>query len=82
MILTSEKGTSRDALKSMNMKMLSMTIKPLLCSAKKTQERNDIQDEIILLHISLAKKIQKIQMEVDRSFGQFFNGSIPWSPQI
>ena len=37
-----------------------------------------MRDEIICLHASLATKIEKIQMEVDKSIGQFFTGSIPW----
>ena len=49
---------------------------------KKTQEGTNMQDKIINLHASLAIKIEKIQMEVDKSLGQFFNGAISWPPTI
>ena len=41
-----------------------------------------MREEIIHLHASLAIKIEKIQMEVDKSLGQFFTGSIPWLPTL
>ena len=41
-----------------------------------------MRDQISFLHASLSMKIEKIQMEVDKSVGQFFTGSIPWSPTI
>ena len=41
-----------------------------------------MRDEIIHLHDSLATKIEKIQMEIHQSIGQFFTGSIPWSPTL
>ena len=42
----------------------------------------DLQEEIIHLHTSLAEKIEKIQLEVDKSLGQYFNRAIAWSPEI
>ena len=41
-----------------------------------------MRDEIIHLYAPLAIKIEKIQMEVDKSLGQFSTGSIPWSPTL
>ena len=38
-----------------------------------------MSNKIFRLHASLATKIEKIQMEVDKSIGQF-TGDIPWSP--
>ena len=49
---------------------------------EQTQEVNDVQDKVIRLIKFLAKKIHKIKMEVDKYLAQFFNGSVPWSPQI
>ena len=49
---------------------------------EQTREGNDMRDETIHLHKSLADKIHKIKIEVDRSLAQFFNFSVPWSPQI
>ena len=39
---------------------------------EQTSERNNMQDEIIHLHKSLAEKIHKIKMEVDKSLAQIF----------
>ena len=41
-----------------------------------------MHDEIIHLHASLATEIEKIQMEVEKSLGQFFSGAVPWSPTL
>lgn len=49
---------------------------------EETREGDDIRDKVIHIHKSVAEKIQKIKMEVDESFAQFFNSSAPWSPQI
>ena len=42
----------------------------------------DMRKEIIYLHASLATKIEKIQLEVDKTLGQFFTGSVLWSPTL
>ena len=39
-----------------------------------------MRDETIHLHTSLATKIEKIQIEVDRLLSQFFTGQAPWCP--
>ena len=39
-------------------------------------------NEIIHLHASLATKIEKIQLEVDKSLGHFFTGSVSWLPTL
>ena len=49
---------------------------------QKQREGEVVRDKIIFLHSSLASKIDKIQLEVDDSLGQFFTGSVPWSPTI
>ena len=54
----------------------------LVSFCKQSWNGIDLRDEIIYLHTSLASKIEKIQLEVDKSLGQFFTGAIPWSPQI
>ena len=54
----------------------------LVSFCEQTRNGIDLREEIIHLHTSLAKKIEKIQLEVDKSLGQYFNGAIPWSPQI
>ena len=40
----------------------------------------DMRDKIIHLHATLATKIEKIQIEVDKLLGQFFTRQVPWSP--
>ena len=47
-----------------------------------TCDGKDMRNEINHLHASLSKKIEKIQMDVDKSISQFFTGFIPWSPTI
>ena len=49
---------------------------------QKQREEEEERDEIIYLHSSLASRIKKIQLEVDDSLGQFFTGSVTWSPTI
>ena len=41
-----------------------------------------MRDEIIHLHAPLAIKIEKIQIEVDKSLDQFFTRLIPWLPTL
>ena len=41
-----------------------------------------MRNEIIHVYSSLVTKIERIQLEVDKSQGQFFTGSVPWSPMI
>ena len=54
----------------------------LVSFCKQTLNGTLLREEIIHLHTSLAEKIEKIQLEVDKSLGQYFNGAILWSPQI
>ena len=44
---------------------------------QKTWEGTNMCDKIFHLHASLATKMEKIQMEVDKSLGQFFIGAVP-----
>ena len=46
------------------------------------RDGEDMRVKISCLHASLATKIEKIQIDVDKSIGQFFIGAIPWSPTI
>ena len=54
----------------------------LVSFCQQTPDGEDIRDEIICLHAALTTKIEKIQMEVDNSIGQFFTGAIPWLPTL
>ena len=45
-------------------------------------EDEDLRNEIIHLYSSLVTKIERIQLEVDKSLGQFFTESVPWSPTV
>ena len=47
-----------------------------------TREGQDVSDEISHLHASLLEKIERIQMDVDKSIGQFFTGQVPWFPAL
>ena len=49
---------------------------------QKKHKEYDIHDKIIHLYASLAIKIETVQLEVDKSLGQFFIGSVPWSPTL
>ena len=49
---------------------------------QKTRKGYDMRDEIIHLHAPLAIKIEKIQIEVDKSLDQFFTRLIPWLPTL
>ena len=51
------------------------------CQAARDSDE-DMRDHISFLHDSLSTKIEKIQMEVEKSIGQFFTRSVPWSPTI
>ena len=56
--------------------------KTLSSFCQAARDGDDMRDQISFLHASLSSKIEKIQMEVDKSIGQFFTGSVPWSPTI
>ena len=47
-----------------------------------TRDGQDVSNEISHLHASLLAKIEQIQMDVDKSIGQFFIGQVPWSPTL
>ena len=49
---------------------------------QRQQEGEDLRNEIIHLHSSLATKIERIQLEVDKSLGRFFIGLVPWSSTL
>ena len=63
MIPASKNNASNGALKRMNVKMLSMLIKPLLHSVR-NPKKELICKTIIYLHTSLAKKIQKFKRKL------------------
>ena len=48
---------------------------------QKQREGEDIRNEIIHLHSSLATKIKKIQLKVDKSLGPSFSQDLSRGPQ-
>lgn len=82
MIQTFVRNTSSGALRNMDVKTLSMTFKLSLSFYQQQQESKDLRNEIIHLYASLATKIERIQLEVDKFRSQFFTGSVPWSSSI
>ena len=54
----------------------------LVSFCQATRDSQDMSVDISHLHALLSEKIEKIQMEVYKSIGQFFTGEVPWLPAL
>ena len=46
------------------------------------REDIDVREEIVFLHEQISLKIFKIRKQIDKEMSKFYNGTIPWSPEL
>ena len=42
----------------------------------------DVREEIVYLHEQISLKTFKIRKQIDKEMSKFYNGTIPWSPEL
>ena len=42
----------------------------------------DMREEIVFLHEQISLKTFKIRKQIDKEMSKFYNGTIPWSPEL